>query len=57
MVTKEQLRNHWFFKKYEINDDMPMVEKVWRYQWNNKALIMIECGIVYLLCYYVKQII
>ena len=46
MITKEKLRNNWFFKKYEISDDMPLLEQVWRYQWNHKSLIMIECGTI-----------
>jgi len=43
---KEYLKKSWFFKKYEITDDTPFLEMVWKYQWNHKALIMIECGIL-----------
>ena len=52
MVTKEQLRNHWFFRKYEIKEDEPLIDQVWKYQWNHKALIMIECGALYLVMNY-----
>ena len=49
MNVREYLRNSWFFKKYEIDKDMPLMENVWRYQWNHKSIIMIECGLLYYL--------
>ena len=51
MITKEQLRNHWFFKKYEIKDGMPLMGQVWRYQWNHKAIIFIYCGVLSVILY------
>jgi len=47
MSLREYLRNSWFFRKYEVTDDMPLIEKVWRIQWNQKHWIMFECGILY----------
>ena len=56
MVNKDYWRNHWLFRKYEINDDMPLKEKVWRYQMNHKAFIMIECGILIIVLNWIKGI-
>ena len=52
-MDKEKIRNNkfikWFFEKQIINDSDPLIEQFWKIQWNNKALIMIECGIVIIL--------
>ena len=55
MKLKTYLSNSWFFKKYPVDKDMPMMERVWRYQWNHKALIMIECGCVALIMNWLKK--
>jgi len=56
MITRDEIRKNkfiiWFFKKQEIDKDMPLMEQVWRYQWNNKAFIMIECGILLMILNY-----
>ena len=59
MITRAELRKNkfiiWFFKKQEISEDMPFMEQVWRYQWNNKATIMIECGLLYIFLSWLKN--
>jgi len=50
MINKEELRKNkfikWLLEKQVINDDDSFIEKLWKYQWNAKASILIECGIL-----------